>query len=142
MPSAAPSWRIWVESPVSLTAGASSAVVRGVGSLVEYARYRGASVLATDGRRAGASNLSVGAIDRGRADMVGVLFEGRRMSRPSIMATCMRARISYHLGGAGRNSQRPAQPHRRPPISPPLSCQPRCVARTRAVPREAAIDAN
>lgn len=75
MPSAAPSWRIWVESLVSLTAGASSAVVRGVCSLVEYARYRGASVLAADGRRAGASTLD--AIDFGRADMAGVLFEGR-----------------------------------------------------------------
>jgi hypothetical protein len=76
MPSAAPSSRIWVDLLLTGAEGASSVLVWRSGSLeslVEYGRYAGAMALTVDGRRAGASSLDP--IDRGRADIVGVLWK-------------------------------------------------------------------
>jgi hypothetical protein len=76
MPSAAFSSRIWVESLVRGTAGASLVLACGLGS-VAYVRDLGAMALAEDGRKAGARNFA--RIDRGRADMVDVWLRGERM---------------------------------------------------------------
>jgi hypothetical protein len=112
MPSDALSSRIWVESLLSLTAGASSVVVLwpwGVGSLVAYVRYVGAMALVAEGRRAGARNLDP--IVLGRADMVLWLS----MWRAGVFVMSMK--LGLALGeGAGRSRlsaffHEPHRPH-------------------------------
>jgi hypothetical protein len=116
MPSAADSSRIWVESLLSLTAGASSELVLwpwGVGSLVAYVRNDGAMALVAEGRRAGARTRD--AIDLGRADMV-VVSSGWRAGIVNV-GHVDGMKLGWLLGeGAGiiRRAAFFLEPHHRP----------------------------
>ena len=115
MPSAALSFLIWVESLLRGTAGASSEDVWwlwGVGSLVAYVRYAGASDRVAEGRRAGASRRAP--IDLGTADIVAAKSLGRGSSTAVVMSTDVKLGDAV-LGGRCRRRTRsfdPRHPHR------------------------------